>query len=243
MNSALRLKDRKRKKESSIEKSEQREEEKKMARTFFRRRDWEAPVGPGTKKETGRDAEAARRALEKKAGCPVAPGQGQSRARMPEVEKTAPPDCAHLKTAEETDHSRDRPERRSIIFDDTDVCALLGLRRRELVKRRTEERRGIDWDVAGAQAGMTATWIRSWNRHADLRNIKPVEPGDGIVTVRVAGRVLNGDVVRGMRVADGTCVTVRGIRNAWYLRAGDELDCRLIGGGLAFDPALNREKY
>ena len=129
------------------------------------------------------------------------------------------------------------------LYDDTDVCQVLGLRKRVLVQHRATSKRGIDWDVCGYHAGMSAKWILKWNSKADLKRVKPLQPGDGIVTVRVAGRVLNGDVVRGRRVADGTCVTVRGIRNAWYLRAGDELDCRLIGGGLAFDPALNRENY
>lgn len=172
-------------------------------------------------------------------------------------------DLQSSKTDRSTGYSGDEPERRHVpltdgakalengdgverhatIFDDTEVCALLGLRKREIVKRRTEERRGVDWDCVGWHAGMTAAWIRSWNRTADVRRLKPVEPGDGIVTVRVVGRVVNGDVVRAVRVTDGTCVTVRGIRNAWYLHAGDEMDCRMIGGMLTFDHALNRERY
>ena len=178
--------------------------------------------------------------------CSGAEQKGQERLaeqgdRTPPLEAKTP---SERPTARNTTlDSGDGVERHAIIYDDTDVCRLLGLRRREIVKRRTKERRGIDWDVAGEHVGMTATWIRSWNRKADVRRLKPVVPGDGVVTVRVVGRVLNGDVVRGVRVADGTCVTVRGIRNAWYLHEGDELDCRMIGGGLAFDPVLNRESY
>ena len=129
------------------------------------------------------------------------------------------------------------------IFDDTDVCRALGLLKREVVKRRTAERRGMDWDVVDGHAGMTAAWIRGWNANADLRCLKPVQPGDGIVTVRVTGRVINGDLVQAERVADGTRVTVRGIRNAWYLHVGDEMDCRMQGGMLAFDTELNKERY
>ena len=129
------------------------------------------------------------------------------------------------------------------IFDDTDVCRVLGLRRRELVRRRTADRRGIDWDVCGTHVGMTERWIKAWNAKADMKGLKPIRAGDGIVTVKIAGRVTNVDVVIGNRIADGTRVMVRGIGRAWYLHLGDEMDCRMVGGMLTFDQELNRERY
>ncbi len=143
----------------------------------------------------------------------------------------------------ETDTSGGGVERHATIFDDTDVCRILGLRRRELVKARASGERGTDWDVVGTHAGMTARWIRRWNANARIEGLKPVDPGDGIVTVRIVGRVQNGDMARAVRVADGTVVTVRGIANAWYLHIGDEMDTMMIGGGLMFVQALNTEAY
>lgn len=148
-----------------------------------------------------------------------------------------------VQTDRQTFHSGGGVERHATIFDDTDVCRILGLRRRELVRARASGERGTDWDVAGTHAGMTARWIRRWNANARIESLKPVDPGDGIVTVRIVGRVQNGDMARAVRVADGTVVTVRGIANAWYLHIGDEMDTMMIGGGLMFVQSLNTEAY
>ena len=148
-----------------------------------------------------------------------------------------------VQTDRQTFHSGGGVERHATIFDDTDVCQILGLRRRELVKARASGEHGTDWDVAGTHAGMTARWIRRWNANAMIESMKPVDPGDGIVTVRIVGRVQNGDMARAVRVADGTVVTVRGIANAWYLHIGDEMDTMMIGGGLMFVQSLNTEAY
>lgn len=139
--------------------------------------------------------------------------------------------------------SGDGVERHAAIYDDTDVCRALGLLRRTVVRARQAGRRGVDWDCVDRHGGMTLGWIRQWNANVNLGGVKPIGPGDGIVTVQVTGRVMNGDVVQARRVADGTCVTVRGIRNAWYLHVGDEIDCRMQGGMLTFAPELNRERY
>lgn len=142
----------------------------------------------------------------------------------------------------EKEAARDE-ERQSPIYDDTDVCRALGLLRRAVVRARHAGRRGVDWDCADGHAGMTLGWIQGRNANVKMRSAKPIQPGDGVVTVRVTGRVTNGDLVQGQRVADGTRVMVRGIGNAWYLHVGDEIDCRMRGGMLVYAPELNRERY
>ena len=142
-----------------------------------------------------------------------------------------------------TEHSVDGVERHAVIFDDTDVCRELGLLRRVLVRERARGVRGVDWDCVDGHAGMTVGWIRRWNAKADTSRMKPVAQGDGIVTVRIVGRVTNADVVAAERVCDGTRVMVRGVGSAWYLHIGDEMDCRMIGGMLTFEQGLNRERY
>ena len=123
------------------------------------------------------------------------------------------------------------------LYDDTDVCQVLGL-----VQHRATSKRGIDWGVCGSHAGMSAKWIREWNSKADLKRMKPLQPGDGVTTVRVVGHVQNTGVIVAARVSDGTRVMVR-VLDARYLHRGDEMDCRTVGGMLSYAPELNRERY
>lgn len=138
--------------------------------------------------------------------------------------------------------SGDGVERHAAIFDDTDVCRALGLRRRVLVRARKAARRGIDWDCAGTHAGMTLGWIRAWNANANMGAAKPASEGDGIVTVRIVGHVTNPGVIIAERVADGTKVMVR-VNDARHLHRGDEMDCMMQGGMLTYVQELNRERY
>ena len=128
------------------------------------------------------------------------------------------------------------------IYDDTDVCRILGLRKRILVQARKASRRGVDWDVAGMHAGMTHRWIKGWNAKADIESLTPIKTGDGIVTVKVVGHVTNAGVIIAERVADGTRVMVR-VHDARYLHRNDEMDCRMEGGMLSYAQELNRERY
>ena len=128
------------------------------------------------------------------------------------------------------------------IYDDTDVCRTLGLRRRILVQHRTAASRGTDWGCVGEHAGMTEEWIRRWNRNADMEGMKPIEEGDGITTVKMVGHVTNSGVILAAKVSDGTRVMVR-VLDARYLHRGDEMDCRMQGGILTYAPEMNRERY
>ena len=128
------------------------------------------------------------------------------------------------------------------VYDDTDVCRVLGIRRRILVQHRTAASRGKDWECAGEHAGMKEGWIRRWNAKADIESMKPIEEGDGITTVKVAGHVPNRETVLAVKVSDGARVIAR-VPDAQLLHRGDEMDCRMQGGMLTYAPELNRERY
>ena len=195
-----------------------------MSRTFFEKRKGSAAARRHAAHDTEAGTGHAREQAQRHAAHETEAGTGHAREQAQGTD-------AHETAA------------RIRIYDDTDVCRVLGIRRRILVRARTPERRGIDWDVAGWHAGMTEAWIRAYNRNASIEGMKPVEESDGITTVRVARRVTNGDLAVAQRVKDGTIVTVRGIGNAWFLHIGDEMDCRMQGGSLAYAPELNREAY
>lgn len=134
------------------------------------------------------------------------------------------------------------PPKRLQIYDDTDVCRVLGLRKRIVVAARTEKSRGKDWAVEGEHVGMSGDWILRKNPSVDLSVLKPIRDGDGIVTVRIIGRATNNQVLIGQKVCDGRKVMVR-VRDGRDHFRGDEMDTRLIGTMHQFIESLNPEKY
>lgn len=128
------------------------------------------------------------------------------------------------------------------IYDDTDVCRLLGLRKRIVVAARKEHRRGQDWAVEGEHAGMTGRWILEKKPDADLGALVPVGRQDGITTVKIIGRCQNSQVLIARKVCNGERVMVR-VRNGSRHFVGDEMDTRLIGQMLQFQESLNPEGY
>ena len=128
------------------------------------------------------------------------------------------------------------------IYDDTDVCRVLGLRKRIVVAARTEKTRGQDWAVEGEHVGMTGDWILRKNPSVDLKNLQPIKNRDGIVTVRIIGRATNNQVLIGQKVCDGRKVMVR-VRDGRDHFRGDEMDTRLIGTMHQFIESLTPEKY
>lgn len=134
------------------------------------------------------------------------------------------------------------PPKLMSIYDDTDVCRVLGLRKRIVVAARTEKTRGQDWAVEGEHVGMTGDWILRKNPSVDLKNLQPIKNRDGIVTVRIIGRATNNQVLIGQKVCDGRKVMVR-VRDGRDHFRGDEMDTRLIGTMHQFIESLNPEKY
>lgn len=128
------------------------------------------------------------------------------------------------------------------VFDDTDVCRVLQLRRRVLVAARTRNTRGVDWDVRGTHAGMTRTWVLKRNPKADLSRFKPVKAGDGIVTVQAAARVENLRRIVCTFVGSESKV-VASVRDSRYIRLGDQFDCQWLGRTLYMVEQLNTEVY
>lgn len=129
---------------------------------------------------------------------------------------------------------------RRLVYDDTDVCRLLGVRRRVLVAARTQNARGVDWDCVGQHAGMTDAWIRA--RGGDPSGLTPIEPGDGIVTVTAASRVANVQVMVCFKVTGGSRAVVL-VKDSRMIRLGDQFDCRYMGTKLYLDPSINPEVY
>jgi len=132
--------------------------------------------------------------------------------------------------------------RKRAVYDDTDVCALMGLRRRILVQARTRRARGTDWDAVGAHVGMTAAWVARMRPDADLTRLDPIMAGDGIVTVEVAAHCQNVQVAICRRVADGAKELVR-VRDSRHLHIGDQFDAEWIGTMLQRSERLNPERY
>ena len=128
------------------------------------------------------------------------------------------------------------------VYDDTDVCALMGLRRRILVQARTRRSRGVDWGAVGSHVGMTAAWVARKRPDADLSRLAPIRAGDGIVTVEVVAHCQNVQVAICRRVADGTKELVR-VRDSRHLHIGDQFDAERIGTMLQHSERLNPERY
>lgn len=78
------------------------------------------------------------------------------------------------------------------IFDDVSVCRLLRCHRKVLGDARTQQSRGIDWDVVGLHAGMTMKWINEYAlSHGIVPDFvtKPLKKivTDNVVSVRLVG--------------------------------------------------------
>lgn len=149
-------------------------------------------------------------------------------------EEARPPENAEKPAAEAQGTDGD-------IFDDTDVCRVLGVRRRVLVRFRTERSRGEAWDANGTHAGMTRRWIEARKKGA-TEGLKPVERHDGIVTVRFVRRVAN-EKMAGVKLIASGKERIAWVHDANAMNLGEEFDCRWIGRQLHYVDALNREAY
>ena len=128
------------------------------------------------------------------------------------------------------------------VYDDTDVCRLLGIRRRVLVARRKAAPRGSAWDVVGEHVGMTENWIKEWNCKAAVCSLKPVEKGDGIHTLEVIAKTSNIRLAVCRVIADGRTETV-GVPDNRTLYIGDQFDAKKVGKRLEYVPEINVERY
>ncbi len=152
------------------------------------------------------------------------------------------------KVAQQTDATVDaseQAEKKAVevpeIYDDTDTCKALGLRRRALVRARKEKSRGRDWDAIGCHAGMTKNWIERQRKGAS-EGLKPIANGDGIVTVKFVRRFANAKIAGVRQLANGIERTAW-VHDATRMNIGEEFDCRCIGKNLHYIDSLNTEAY
>ena len=135
--------------------------------------------------------------------------------------------------------ARETPSAPQRVYDDTDVCLLLGKRRRVLVAARTAASRGRDWDIVAGHAGMTESWIRS--QQGDPSSLKPIRTV-GVVTVEVVQRVPNLTKLVCSRL-DGLGQAVVDVADSRSFHLGDQFDVVVLGGRMLYSRELNREAY
>ena len=171
---------------------------------------------------------------------------------LDEKAKKAAPEAAERQEPNPKDEQGDAAERApeanpaalgmaQDIYDDTEVCRALGVRRRVLVRARTEKSRGRDWLAKGLHVGMTKKWVEAQRKGAS-EGLRPIEPNDGIVTAKFIRRVANSKLA-GVRIVASGLERVAWVHDANAMNLGDEFDCRWIGRQLHYVDALNREAY
>ena len=136
------------------------------------------------------------------------------------------------------------------IYDDTDVCRVVGWRRRKLAEWRLPWTGGEEWDVVGMHVGMTGKWIRQikgvseyeWTEWAERNGLKRIERDDGIVTVEMKRRHPNRQMATVEPLASVEQVVCR-VRDSQRIEIGQVFDCRMEGGRLVMKESLNTEAW
>ena len=136
------------------------------------------------------------------------------------------------------------------IYDDTDVCRALSMRRRWLGRLRQVSYEHEKWDIVGKHAGMTAKWIREtgkisedeWRKWVEAKGLKRIEPDDGIVTVELKRRHENKQMVTVQILASKELEVCR-VRNSEWMVVGEQFDCRRAEGKLYLVESLNTERW
>ena len=136
------------------------------------------------------------------------------------------------------------------IYDDTDVCRVVGWRRKKLAESRLPWTRGEEWDVVGMHVGMTGKWIRQikgvseaeWPEWAERHGLKRIERDDGIETVEMKRRHPNRQMATVEPLASVEKVVCR-VRDSGGIEIGQVFDCRMEGGRLVMKESLNTEAW
>ena len=134
------------------------------------------------------------------------------------------------------------------VYDDVSICRALRIHRRVIANARTKKSRGKDWDCVGCHAGMTKDWIE---REALKRGIapdftnhplKPIEPGDNVVSCKLLGTWPNRTRVTVEIVATGE-VRIATVPNADDFRLYEIFDAYDYGSELTWLAKLNDARY
>ena len=136
------------------------------------------------------------------------------------------------------------------IYDDTDVCRVLGWRKMKLMEYRIGWVWGAVFDRVGMHIGTTGKCLRQlkgvpdedWPRWAEENGLKRIEPGDGIWTVRMVRRNPNLQMATVGVIATGEQKPCR-VRDARRIAIGEVFDCRMEGGRLVMAEGLNTEVW
>ncbi len=136
------------------------------------------------------------------------------------------------------------------IYDDTDVCRVLGWRKRKLIEYRMPWTYTEEWDIVDFHAGMTGKCLRQlkgvpeedWPRWAEENGLKRIEPADGIWTVKMVRRNPNLQMATVEVIATGELKPCR-VRDARRIAIGEVFDCRMEGGRLVMAEGLNTEVW
>jgi hypothetical protein len=135
-----------------------------------------------------------------------------------------------------------------VVYGDAEVCRVLRIRRRVIAAARTKQSRGVDWDCVGLHAGMTMKWI---HEEALRRGIvpdffggalKPISPGDGVVSCRMLGTWPNRSRVTAEVVATGEA-RIATVKSADMMHLYEIFDCRDYGSELVWSAELNNMVY
>lgn len=120
------------------------------------------------------------------------------------------------------------------IYADKAVCRLLGIRRSVVTAVRRKGKRGEHWACVGRLAGLTDAGLALLPVSVGEKKPPPILRDDGLVSVRVKMRPMNGQLLVCERLCDGVVVQVR-VRSNLPFRAGEEFEARVEGGLLVFD--------
>lgn len=135
-----------------------------------------------------------------------------------------------------------------IVYDDVSVCRLLRIHRRVIAAARTRQSRGKDWACVDMHAGMTLAWIE---REALKRGIvpdftnnplKPIEPGDRVVSCILVGTWANKTRVTVKLVATGD-IKIATVRDADEFCLYEIFDAQDYGSELTWTAKLNDVRY
>ena len=135
-----------------------------------------------------------------------------------------------------------------VVYDDVSICRALSIHRRVIAAARTRQSRGKDWACVDMHAGMTLAWIE---REALKRGIvpdfinnplKPIEPGDKVVSCKLVGTWPNKTRVTVEIVATGE-IKIATVPNADEFRLYEIFDAYDYGSELTWTAKLNDVRY
>lgn len=132
------------------------------------------------------------------------------------------------------------------LYSDVTICQALRIRRRELVKARTKNNRGVDWDFIGKQVGMTREWIEK--KALEIHQVPkfelliPIPENTQAVSVSFKAAVpnINRAVVEVLKTGERQVAWVKDNREIYL---NEVFDCTNSGSGLSWDRELNNAVY